>query len=193
MRFSLVNIASKYMGVLFFLGLITFTLLGYILLLVPEQARITKLASLYQTEVNRIQAIEAFAMAYPDPDRHLRLLSEKILFHEKLLPDQPAISEFLLTTEQAAKNNRVQLARITPGQETNKNGYREVTVEMITKGDYFQTMNFLKQLEAGPRFSSIAGLSIQSRENLLESRLIAVIYCYGASPAIDVAPVAKPK
>ena len=94
----------------------------------------------------------------------------------QILPAESQISEFLLQSETAARDSGVQLIMLKPGTAISKNGCREYPVELIIRGDFFQTMNFIKAVETGVRFNNVNSLLMQVRSGYLESKLSVTIY-----------------
>lgn len=166
----------------------------YIFLLVPKWAQLDELTSQYQAKEQQLKIVQAFAMAHPNPEFFLLQLDNKIFTANQMLPDTADVSSFILQLEQLATDCGVQLNSIKPGKIDNKQGYREIAMEISVKGNFPDMMNFLHKTESGGRFISIATIGMQIGTDGLESKMLAKIYSYGvpAAPVPPAAPPAKP-
>jgi len=178
---SLKKLEIKHKIILFGAGIAAVIVVFYLYLWLPQTERIAALTAQYQTERQRVQTIEAFANAHPDIGAYETELNNKLAQVDKMLPNNAEISEFIIEAENIAKISGVQLLRIKPAPAVNKNGYREIPLEMVVKGNYFQTLSFLKKLEEITRFNSVLNLATQSKNGDLESKLSVVIYSYGVT------------
>jgi len=182
------KLSDRYKGVLFITCLIVGIWLFYFSLIVPQQEQITVLAAQAQVAGQRVRIIETFALAYPDADKYLTEVDKKFAQANRMLPDNLDIREFLLQMEGAAKAGGVQLVLLQPGQSANKNGYREIPIEITIKGNFFQMASFLKRLEDSARFCNVVRLSLQSQPGGLESKLAVLIYSFGITQPEPTAP-----
>jgi type IV pilus assembly protein PilO len=137
-----------------------------------------------------VKAAQDFGMTHPEPAKYLKLLDDKRNAIEKMLPPDARVSEFLSQCEAAAKASGVQLVSLKPSVAINKNGYREWPMELVIRGSYFQTMNFIKKIEEGPRFNTLTNITMQAKPGQLESKLAVSIYSFGVLPAQTVQPPA---
>lgn len=175
------TLQTKHKVSLFAIGMVLVSYLFYVFLLVPRWTEMDTLKSQYQMESQQVKVIEAFALAHPNPEEHVTQLDTKIMAVNKLLPDQPEISTFLLQLEQLSKETGVQLSYLKPGKTTNKEGYREIDIEFSINGRFNNIMNFLSKTESGTRFMNIHNLGIQLGKNGVETKLAAKIYSYGVT------------
>lgn len=149
--------------------------------LFPAQQRIAELENQLRMERGWVKVVQDFGMANPEPAKYLKLLDDKLGSFDRLLPPDSRVSEFLSQSEAAAAASGVQLVSLKPGPAVNKSGYRDWTMELVVRGSFFQTMNFIKKLEAGPRFNTVNSLSMQTKPGHLESKLSVSIFSFGAS------------
>ena len=154
---------------------------SYVLL--PTKLRLVEMENQLRRERSSVKVLQGFGMAYPEPNKYLKLLDDKLVLLECLLPTEACISEFLSQSEEAAKASGVQLISLKPGSTVNKNGYREWMMEQVIRGSYFQTMNYYKKIEEGPRYNTVSNIAIQSKIGYLESKLTISIFSFGAAPA----------
>jgi len=171
---------------LFGIGTVVVTYLVYIFLLLPQWTRVDELTAQYNMEQQQVKVIETFVQAHPNPEQHLLELDSKITQVDKMMPDNPEISSFLAEVEQLSRECGVQLGYLKLGKTVNKEGYREIEVEISLNGKFPQIMNFLSKTENGTRFISVTNIGMQLGKNSLESKLSAKIYSYG----VPAAPVA---
>ena len=143
-------------------------------------------------ERNRVKQIQSFSLAHPEPAKHLNQLEEKLTVFNRMLPLEPQVGEFLTQSENSAKTSGVQFVSLKPGQMANKGGYRELSLELTIRGNYFQTMNFLKRIEEGPRFVAVTNVTMQSQSGQIQSKIWVSIYtlALGGSPASQSLPAA---
>ncbi len=155
----------------------------------PQQERIVGLRADLAAARQAVQLIEGYGIAHPDGTQYLAELDKKLLFIDQLLPNDPDIASFLIQAEQAAQLSGVQVAEIVPNQAEPKNGYREFSVTMTIKGDYFQILDFFQRLEGMQRFSSAAALAVQVKSGVIEGKITVQVYTYGlasgAAPGVQ--------
>nr|WP_255319476.1 type 4a pilus biogenesis protein PilO [Dendrosporobacter quercicolus] len=144
-----------------------------------------------QSEQRRVGVIEAFAGAHPDISQYEQELNAKLATVNLLLPDQPKISEFIVTVEQAARASGLELQQIKPLQPVKKTGYREIPLELTVQGTYFPTLDFLKKLEGLERFNSVVNMTVQAQTDQLTSDLRINIYYYDEPQPPEIAEQAK--
>jgi len=168
---------------LFWLGAVLVTYLVYTFLLLPEWTRCDEVTAQNKAESQQVKIIEAFAKDHPNPEQYLLELDRKIMQVDKMLPENPEMSSFLVQVEQLAQECGVQLNYLKPTKTVNKEGYRELEVEFSINGSFPQIMNFLSKTENGLRFISVTNIGIQLGKNGLDSKMSAKIYSYGL-PAV---------
>lgn len=181
MKFDLGVLPTKYKIILFITLLFFSSFFFYHSALRPQFQHITSLSTELQDEKRRVAEIEAFALIHPNQDEYLVEVRNKLDSANRLLPSNLEISDYLLLIDRTAKDCSIYLKSIKPSAYINKNGYREIPIEILIQGDYFQTLNFLEKLESIPRFSTVTTISTQSHNNILESKLSVIIYSYGVT------------
>jgi type IV pilus assembly protein PilO len=154
----------------------------FLLLYLPQIARHNELRAQLQSQQQQVRTVEAFALAHPEADKYLSELERRQTMLNKMLPGSPDIGEFVLQVEQAAKETGVLVSQLKPSVPVNKEGYREIPVEILLKGNFFQTAAFLKKLEDGQRFSLVKTLSMQARQSILDCKINITVYAFGISP-----------
>lgn len=180
MNFSSWNkLQVKYKVCLFALLIFVVTDLFYIFLLVPKWALIDELKNQSTIEEQQVNMIESFVKSHPNPEEYLVEMDNKILDANKMLPDTPDLSSFLLQIEQLSTECGLKLAYLKPGKVENKQGYREIAIEFSVKGNFAGIMKFLYKTESLPRFISITAINMQLGTTGLENKMVAKIYSYG--------------
>ena len=151
----------------------------YYFLLVPQWARRDEVTAQYNRELQQVRVVETFVLAHPAPEQYLLELDNKIMQVDKMLPDNPEISNFLVQVEQLSQDCGVQLSYVKPTKTINKEGYREIEVEFAINGSFSHIMSFLSKAENGSRFINVNNIAMQLGKNGLESKLSATIYSHG--------------
>lgn len=172
---------QRYKMFVFLLSLVFFAWLFADLVMIPARERIAQQKVQLQAERNWVKAVQDFSMAHPEPVKYLNYLDNKLAALEVLFPLDARLSEFLTQAESAAKAAGVQLLSLKPGPSTNRNGFRDWTIDLVVRGSFFETMNFIKKLEAGPRFNTVSSFTIKSMPGYLESKLSISIFSFGAA------------
>ena len=180
------KLQAKHKVSVFGISVLLASYLAYAFLLVPEWTRLDELTAQYKVEQQQVKVIEAFALAHPIPEQHLLELDNKIMQVDKLLPDSPEISNFLVELDVLSRECGVQLSYLKPIKVINKEGYREIEVEFSINGRFPQVMSFLSKAENGSRFINLTNIAMQLGKNGLESKLSAKIYSHGVSIAPEV-------
>ncbi|KYZ77079.1 hypothetical protein AXX12_02785 [Anaerosporomusa subterranea] len=182
----------RYKVCAFALGMVLLTWLFAGLVLFPYQQRMTDIENQLQAERSLVKAAQDFGMIHPEPAKYLKLIDDKLHVLERMLPSEARVSEFLSQSETAAKASGAKLVSLKPGAAMNKNGYQEWSMELVIHGSFFQTMNFVKKIEEGPRFNSVSNIVMQAKPGQLESKLTISIYSFGIPPVqatrLPVAP-----
>ena len=191
MNLQSTTLSLRYKMCIFTLGLIVFGWFFAVVVLLPAQQRIVALEKQLRIEQDWIKVVQDFGTAYPEPAKFQKLLDEKLISFDRLLPAQVRVSDFLSQCEAAAKASGVQLLSLKPGAFVNKNKFRDCKMELVIRGNYFQTMNFIKNLEDGPRFCTITQIAIQSKSGQVESKLSVNIYSFGVASPPTTTPAGK--
>lgn len=176
------SLKTKYLIVLYALIFLAAVWAFFLLLYLPQAARNSELREQLLMQQQQVKAIETFALAHPEADKYLAELDRRQAVLDKMLPANTELSDFVVQVERAAKEAGVQIAQLKPSAPVNKEGYREIPVEILVKGSFFQTAAFLKKLEDGQRFSLVQTLSMQARPNMLDCRINATVYAFGSAP-----------
>jgi Tfp pilus assembly protein PilO len=179
------KIESKRKVGLFVIGIIAVIWLFYSFVLLPQWARIDRLTAQYNMEKKQLKGVETFAGSYLSSEQYMAALDNKVTQVNKMLPDNPDISTFLVDIGELAKECDIQIASIKPVQIVTKEEYREYDIEILLKGMYMQTMDFFKKSETGLRFTNVAAVGMKVSSDRLESRLLVRIYSYGVSANTD--------
>ncbi|MDD4601013.1 hypothetical protein SDC9_05996 [bioreactor metagenome] len=191
MSFDLYALQLKYKNYLF-LVLIVFILWAfYFIILSPKIQRMSALENELQFEQQQVAMIETFALAHPNSDEYVSEVNRGATLVDQLLPNQPDVSAYLFQLNKVAYDCQVQVSHIKLGTVLNKNGYREIPIEIIIKGPYFQTLKFLDKIENLPRFAMVTNITTQSQQNILESKLTISLYSYGVTANFNAAEPAK--
>lgn len=177
----LVNLDSKHKVIFFGAGLLAAIVLAYFGIIAPQYERIDALVAQCQIEQQRIKTIESYAQEYPDPSQHVRDMDAKAAKLAAKLPDKPEIGGSLKEIEQAAKLSQVSLLEIKPLALVNRNGYREIPIEIQLKASFPNLLEFTKKLGELQRFNYLTDANLQAKQGILEVKLIIAVYSYGIS------------
>ena len=156
-----------------------FSYLCYDLLFLSQWAHMDNITTQYHGEFQKVKVIENFVLSHPDPKQYLMEVEKGMSEVDKVLPDNPEISSFLAEIEQSSQKCGVRLIYLKPGKIVNKEGYRQWEIEISIKGNFYQTMNFFKEMENGLRFLTISTIDMQISDDGLKSKISAKIYSYG--------------
>lgn len=188
------GIAPRYLVALYLVLVLALGMVVSSLLLLPQEVRISTLASQLQAERQKVAMVENFILAYPDADKRLFELQQSLARVETALPGSLDVSVFMSQLQRDAAATGVRLTNLKPSVLADRAGYREMPIEVSFEGNYYATLAFLKKLEDGERFSLPTGFLIQRKQDKLTTRLNLQIFCYGVTPrpAPGVAPQAPP-
>ena len=180
---------SKHILVLYSLGLFAVIWVFGLLVYLPQAARNNELRAQLEERRQQVSLVEKFALAHPEADKYLAELDQRQIMLDKMLPNNPNLSDFILQVERGARESGVQVSQLKPAVSVNKEGYREIPVEILIKGNFFQTAAFIKKLEDGQRFMLVQNLSMLSKQGIIDSKLNISIYSHGnADPTQQPAP-----
>lgn len=188
---------------------VLFILLFYFGFIVPQNEQLVQAMAQVNAEKQKVMAVENFAATKPNLDQYLADLDSKIMQLNNLLPNEPEMSDFLKQAEQHANETGVILTQVHTGQMANKNGYREMPVEISVQGSYLQTVNYLKKLEDGSRFITVRNIQMNAQngtepnkqaatlspsmqlgpqQTVITSKLSTVIFGFGVPPQAKTGP-----
>jgi Tfp pilus assembly protein PilO len=167
---------------LFLLTCIAAVFVSHHFLFVPQQQQHAQLTEQLLLKQQKIQSINAFALSHPQLQQYILDLDHQCAYLNKLLPNTLEMQVFINQLQQAAAKSGVQLLKIQPGPCSNRTGYRDTVIELMIRGDYFHTLDFLGKLENNERFTTIDRLSTQANAALLDTKLTVLIFSFGTSP-----------
>lgn len=153
----------------------------YILIFIPQQNEIAELKNLKQVNDNKIELVEKFVVSHPDISEYDHEIQANLDNVNKKIPDKHDISNFLVQIKQISQASNVELLYVKPKNLVSKDDYSCMLVDVEVKGDYFQTINFLKNLKEVERFNSVNKMLMQSSNEFLKTKLKISIYFYGKS------------
>ncbi len=167
----------KYQMLLFAAVVVLAAAVAWTFVFQAQWFRLAELNTAYENERRQVAIVEAHLAAHPDAAKHMAELDAKRRVVDHLLPVAPGVSDFLIVAEKAARTSGSQLIQVKPSQTVAKNALQETQLEVVVRGDFFQTTGFLKQLEDAPRFNAVTGLAMNGKPGGgLETKLQVVIY-----------------
>jgi type IV pilus assembly protein PilO len=178
-------LATSYKIFFFYIALLSFILMVYTYVLIPQSVRITELTAAKMAFGQKIAVIQEFEKKNPDTNKYLDEIEKKVALSDSMLPNSADISSFLTPLEQAAAASGLQITEIKPGQSKGKAGYQEYPVEVSVKGSFTQTLTFLQKLDNFVRFNTVSNINIKSNQGILDSRLTVVFYSYSEPSGVQ--------
>ena len=166
----------------FVLGLAIVVMVFYTYVYQSQQQCLAQLNTDLQMTKQKVQVLEGFLVQHPDLKQYEKELQDKTDLVNSKLPADKDISSFIMQIEDSAKKTNVKLNRVKPIGEENKENYRGIKGELDITGDYFQTLEFLKKLEQLQRFNTVTDMSVQAKDEILNSKLSLLVYSYGVTP-----------
>jgi len=166
----------KHKILIFALVSLTAAWLLTIYVFMPQWDDLDQQTASYQQEKQKLQVVEAYAIDHPNIDEHLAELDVKRASLDKLLPNSGNFTEYLLQVETAAKASGVKIIGVKPTQPVDKGQVNESMFEVVVRGTYFQTLDFVKRLDEGPRFNFVSAVAMRADQGVLESKLSILIY-----------------
>lgn len=152
--------------------------LFYLFVYLPQCAQIEKLTLEANAGQEKIAEIERFLTAHPDLAAYERETRAKLEMLAKKLPDDHEISAFVAQAQQAANDSGVTLIRVAPGQANARGAYTETPLLVEFKGNYVQTLDFIRKLERIERFNLIDRMELKSREGSLRGKFMVFVYAF---------------
>ena len=147
------------------------------------QSEILKL----QTETKKLQAEEKilsnFSARNDDLDYFLNLNEENFLTVREFLPAEPEQEKFTDAIYRAAAKNNISVTSLQTAeplaQEVNKNfagKFVQQSVKIQLEANYIDLLNFLREILDGERFSTLANISVEEDEDILNCDVEFFIY-----------------
>ncbi|SFL40134.1 type IV pilus inner membrane component PilO [Pelosinus propionicus] len=169
----------KYKLSLVIMGMIAATWLVYSSLLLPQRDSIDQLTMQLYTERQQVKFIEEFLLIHPNPEQYMLELDKNLMQINRILPDDPESSSFVMQVEELSKECSMELNYLKPTKIMNKDGYREYEVEISLIGGFIESMQFIKKIENNSRFTNVIMVTMLPSKNRLETKLLVKIYSYG--------------
>jgi type IV pilus assembly protein PilO len=182
-----VKLEEKHIIALTGVGLVAVIYLFYTFIFVPQSSQIEQLSVQCKQEQQKVKQVEAFQNEHSDMDQYLRELDKEKKTVDAQLPDDADMQGFLVQGETAARDGKLPLLSVKYEKVENKKGYREIPVGMQVQGDYFQTLNFIKNMENSPRFNSIKKIVMTMEKGSIKTEISSSIFVYGI-PAAEKKP-----
>lgn len=182
MNSSFGKMEDKHIIALTSMILIVVIYLFYAYVFVPQQAQVDQLSAQCKQEQTKVDTIEAFQQKHPDIKQYLAELDDKKTATDAMLPDDSDMREFLLQAEKAAKDGGLPLMTVKYDKIKSQKGYREIPVQMTVNGNYFQTVNFLKNIEESQRYNSVQKVVMKMDKGVIKTDITSSIFVYGNAP-----------
>jgi len=173
------KMAVKHKLSLVTVGMIAANWLVYSSLLLPQWDSIDQLTTRFYTERQQVKIIEDFLLIHPNPEQYILELDQKLMQIDRILPDNPESSSFLVQVEELSKECGIQLNYLKPTKIMNKDGYREYEIELSLIGGFIESMQFINKVENKSRFTNVTMIVMLPNKNSLETKLSAKIYSFG--------------
>ncbi len=177
--FSWNKMLVKYKLSLVTVSMIAVTWLVYLSLLLPQWDRIDQLTTQFDKEYQQVKVIEDFLLIHPNPEQYILELDQKLMQIDRILPDNPESSSFIVQVEELSKECGIQLNYLKPTKIMNKDGYREYEIELSLIGGFIESMQFIKKIEYKSRFTNVITIVMLPNKNSLETKLSVKIYSFG--------------
>lgn len=129
------------------------------------------------------QEIKRYKEEHPEPEKHIEELDWRKEEVNKALPNELEFSGYVKQLDRAALETGVQILSMSPRTAVNKAEYREIPVEIETKGSYKAFIEYLKKVEKTDRLNTISGIGLSVQNNLVICKIIMRIYSYGIDAA----------
>lgn len=152
------------------------TVIYYFFLFIPQRSEIIESYELSRQKREQVEVIEAFVIQHPNPEQYLSMIDGQKEVVLTMIPASSQLNDFLSHLETLAATAAVKLTSVKPGPPGLKDGGYFLPVEVTFQGDFWQTAAFLKYLEDGPRFSSVAAITIQEQQVKLNSKILVLIF-----------------
>lgn len=134
----------------------------------PYEQSVVSLQEQIKTKKMSLNAIEGYKQKYRDLNIYEAKLQENERLLSEKLPNNLQEDEVLASLNQFAKSSNVQIISLEPTGDS---------IKISLKGNYFELVVFIQQLNISPRLIMIKSASILLEENnLLKCNLTLQIY-----------------
>ena len=154
----------------------------YFVICRPKAAATAVLENRLKQERSALQIAEQEVRDMPDPESFRRQLQEEETRMKDLLPDNEAVTDFLVALNALGKWQNVKIVSIKQNAFIDRKTYYEIPLEMTVAGTYPDLLRFISKMENLRRFNTITKIGAQPGENLLTMQLAVVVYAYGPMP-----------
>lgn len=146
----------------------------------PQQQAIREQKILMETEKRELISIENFLNEHPDLAAYEAEMNKKEKVVGAMLPEDMQLSLFMLDIQKIAVQDHIVLNGMKPDKISRQDRYAELPIKIDAAGNYFQLLDFLKDIESRPRFARVKKLQVHAAENLLHCKFLLVIYARSA-------------
>ena len=146
----------------------------------PQSQKISELGQQGKVLEAENQEIKRYKEEHPEPDKHIEELDSRKEEINKALLNELEFSGYVKQRDRAALETGVQILSMNLRAAVNKAEYREIPVEIETKGSYIE---YLKKLEKTERLNTISEIGLSAKNNLVTCKIIMRIYSYGIDAA----------
>lgn len=154
----------------------------YFLIIKPRAADIQALQNQVRQQRLALEEAQLDLRNMPDPEEYHRQLQAEEARVKALLPDNDAISEFLVTLNTLSKGQNVRVESIKQGALLDRKNYYEIPLDVTVTGNYPNLLRFINKLETAPRLNSITKITVRGEEPLLSMQLAMLVYVNGPLP-----------
>lgn len=148
-------------------------------LYLPQREQISGLISAADKAQGDLNKVKDFMNQHPDIGVYEQEVQAQLDFIDKKLPNTIILSTIMEQVETAVNSSQVTLTRMKPEKKLAEAHYTVTPLLIEFNGNYFQTLEFLKKLEQLDRFSTTNNMIIQSKDGILDCKLLLAVYSYG--------------
>ena len=162
-----------------FTGMMLLCLLFVFCIYFPQQAEITEKDIQLKKQQIKLEEINDFLKIHGDSESYRQKMEE--LYHQAdiRLPSQMGQGAFLITLQEKALLQNIQLTSILPGKEELHGVYLVLPVQIGFRCTYFQLIHFLQALEEAERFFSVRSVNVHAfASQELECKLELLVYSF---------------
>jgi Tfp pilus assembly protein PilO len=180
-------------------GALLVAIAGYMLLVKPQQAKLTDVKAQIDEKQQTLDQYTAEAANRQDVPK-IRVADVYRL--ARAMPATQNMPDILIELDQLARDAGIQLSTIAPQPAMPGNGFQIVPISLQFSGDYYSVTDLLYrlrtlvsvrhgQLEAAGRIFSVQSITLQPSGSRLDASVTVNTYIYGGTPA-PAAPTVAP-
>ncbi len=131
-------------------------------LIQPIADQITMLQSQQQAADRTLAEKQAFADNLMERRKEMDALDQRLQEALTQLPERKDLEELIAQLNDVGKKSGLEIAKVVPGNESNKSFYAEIPINIAVQGNYHEIASFLQEIAGLRRIVNVSDLKLST-------------------------------